>query len=64
MTSALKSIADNAVAADGGSLLLVLEWSDEHLEALVLNRVPRDRRLQHGDIEQAAAIRDRMHRNR
>jgi len=38
MTSALKSIADSAVAADGGSLLLVLEWSDEHLETLVLNR--------------------------
>jgi hypothetical protein len=38
MTGALKSVANSAVAADGGSLLLVLEWGDGRVETLFLNR--------------------------
>ncbi|HEX3502017.1 MAG TPA: hypothetical protein VHU22_01355 [Xanthobacteraceae bacterium] len=38
MTGGLKNIANTAVAADGGSLLAILEWSDGRFETLFLNR--------------------------
>lgn len=38
MTGAMKSVVNSAVAADGGSLLLVLEWGDCRVETLFLNR--------------------------
>ena len=38
MTEVLKGIADCAAASDGGSLLLLLEWSDGQLETIELNR--------------------------
>jgi hypothetical protein len=37
MTAVLKGI-DCAAATDGGSLLLLLEWSDGQLETIKLNR--------------------------
>jgi hypothetical protein len=38
MMGTLKGIANSAAAADGGSLLLVLEWDDGHFEILGLKR--------------------------